>query len=147
VTLFGYGTFRRESWRRAIFGADYAAEPATLSGWRRASTPSGYLSLVRAGGACVHGIAIALDEAGWKIADAWEDVPLYRRIGVEIATAGGLQSAGVYVYAHAGTLRPVPIDDDALALLDDAAVEAAIARFVPRMRAIRAALDGDAMRR
>jgi gamma-glutamylcyclotransferase (GGCT)/AIG2-like uncharacterized protein YtfP len=147
VTLFGYGTFCRGTWRQKIFGADYAVEPATLTGWRRAATPTGYLSLVRAEGACVRGVAIALDDAGWKIADAWEDVPLYRRITVEIATAGGLQRAGVYVYADAGALRPVPIDDDALALLHDAAVEAAIARFAPRMRAVRAALDGDAMRR
>jgi gamma-glutamylcyclotransferase (GGCT)/AIG2-like uncharacterized protein YtfP len=145
--LFGYGTFCRETWRRAIFGADYPAAPATLAGWRRAATPSGYLSVVRAPGACVRGIAIALDAAGWKIADAWEDVPLYRRVTVRIETGGGPQSASVYVYRDAAALLPARIEDDTVALLDDAAVETAVARFAPRMRAIRAALDGDATRR
>jgi gamma-glutamylcyclotransferase (GGCT)/AIG2-like uncharacterized protein YtfP len=136
--LFGYGTFCREAWRRTLFGADYAVEPATLPGWRRAAVPSGYLSIVPDAGASVRGLAIVLDAAGWAIADAWEDVPLYHRTVVEVTTERGPLSALTYVYAHAAELDATPVADDVLALVDDAAVEAALAQFAPRMHAIRA---------
>jgi len=70
--LFGYGTFRKTAWRNAILGAEYPAQPATLRGYRRTATESGYLSLretvfdVR----LVPGVLIDLDEIGWRIADA-----------------------------------------------------------------------------
>lgn len=144
--LFGYGTFCRRAWRRTLFGADYAVEPATLAGWRRAAVPSGYLSIVPDPSASVRGVAIVLDAAGWAIADAWEDVPLYRRTAVEVTTERGPLSALTYVYAHAGDIDATPIADHVLALVDDAAVEAALARFAPRMHTIRAAFGAGATR-
>jgi gamma-glutamylcyclotransferase (GGCT)/AIG2-like uncharacterized protein YtfP len=127
-----------------VFGADYAVEPAMLAGWRRAAAPSGYLSIVPDASACVRGLAIVLDAAGWAIADAWEDVPLYRRAAVEVTTERGLLSAVTYVYAHPGELDATPIAGDVFALIDEVSVEAALTHFAPRMQAIRAAFGAGA---
>ena len=135
--LFAYGTFRRTAWREAILGARYPGEPATLRGWRRVATRSGYLSLretvVELGP--VSGVLIALDALGWEIADAWEEVPAYMRVDVVVDTMHGLVAAQMYVYADERHTQP--IDEDRLTLLSDAEVEAAIAAFAPTMRGLR----------
>jgi gamma-glutamylcyclotransferase (GGCT)/AIG2-like uncharacterized protein YtfP len=136
--LFGYGTFRRTAWRDAILGAPYPAQPATLRGYRRIACASGYLSLRETlfDVNLVHGVAIDLDELGWKIADRWEEVPKYRRIDVVVSTMHGPLEAQAYVCAN--DEGAIPVDDDRLALITDADVEEAIATFGPRMRALRA---------
>jgi gamma-glutamylcyclotransferase (GGCT)/AIG2-like uncharacterized protein YtfP len=94
--LFGYGTFHNPAWRRAILGADYPARAAQLHGWRRAVLASGYLTLIRDerhSAPPVAGVLLDLDDAGWRIADAWEEVPRYHRIAVRVESARGSVAA------------------------------------------------------
>ena len=141
IRLFGYGTFRRTEWRNAILGAEYPAQPATLRGYRRIAVASGYLSLretvfdVR----LVHGVLIDLDEIGWRIADAWEEVPKYRRAGVVVNTMSGAVEAATYLASDDDGATPV--DDDRYALIGDTEVETAIEIFERRSRHIRAMLE------
>jgi gamma-glutamylcyclotransferase (GGCT)/AIG2-like uncharacterized protein YtfP len=136
--LFGYGTFRRTAWRNAILGAEYAAQPATLRGYRRIACASGYLSLRETlfDVNLIHGVLIDLDELGWEIADRWEEVPTYRRTDVAVNTMNGTVEAVTYICADDDTAA-TPVDDDRLALLTDADVEGSIAAFGPLARAIR----------
>jgi gamma-glutamylcyclotransferase (GGCT)/AIG2-like uncharacterized protein YtfP len=129
--LFGYGTFRKPAWRDAILGAAYPARAATLHGWRRTATGSGYLSIAPEPGAATDGVLIELDAQGWAMADAWEDVPRYERIDVRVDSAGGAVDAIAYVCVESDAAVTLVADDDArCALLDDAEVEAAIRTFV-----------------
>jgi gamma-glutamylcyclotransferase (GGCT)/AIG2-like uncharacterized protein YtfP len=135
--LFGYGTFRKAVWRDAILGAQYRAQPATLRGYRRIGCGSGYLSLretvVDVG--LIEGVLIELDELGWQIADRWEEVPKYHRVEVSVNTMHGPVDAFAYFCTDSSHARPV--DDDRLALLTDAEVEASIEHFAPIARALR----------
>jgi len=135
--LFGYGTFRKTVWRNAILGAEYPCEPATLTGWRRVAVASGYLSLRETvlPLAVIPGALIALDDVGWLIADAWEEVPKYVRVEVEVNTMRG--PVGAVTYVCADDAGAVPVDDDRFALLSDADVESSITVFGARMRALR----------
>jgi gamma-glutamylcyclotransferase (GGCT)/AIG2-like uncharacterized protein YtfP len=135
--LFAYGTFRRTAWREAILGARYPERPATLRGYRRIACASGYLSLretARDDGV-VAGVLVDLDELGWRIADRWEEVPKYARTFVVAETANGAIEAVTYLRRNAGAATP--FDEDRLAAIADAEVEAAIERFTPLMRALR----------
>lgn len=125
--LFAYGTLRRAAWRRAVLGGEYPATPATLAGWRRVALASGYLSVRREPDARVAGILLTLDERGRRRADAWEDVPRYVAVPVVVRTARGDEAAEVYVCDEPCARDDVPEVRDAL--LDDAAVERAIAAF------------------
>ena len=135
--LFGYGTFRRTAWRNAILGAEYAAQPATLRGYRRITCASGYLSLRETlfDVNLIHGVLIELDEVGWRIADRWEEVPLYGRADVTVSTMNGPVEA--IAYTCSDDTGATPVDDDRLALITDADVEEAIEIFAPRMRYLR----------
>jgi gamma-glutamylcyclotransferase (GGCT)/AIG2-like uncharacterized protein YtfP len=137
MPLFAYGTLRRTAWRRALLGADYTAQPATLHGWERVALPRGYLSLRQAPQARTEGVLLVLDALGWRIADAWEEVPVYRRVAVTVATETQPRvRAQVYVCPAPFAPRA---DAQRDALLDDDAVDAAIAAFAPTMLALRAA--------
>jgi gamma-glutamylcyclotransferase (GGCT)/AIG2-like uncharacterized protein YtfP len=134
--LFGYGTFRKSAWRDAILGAAYPAQPATLRGYRRVSTRSGYLSLRETlfEVSLIEGVLVELDEVGWRIADRWEEVPKYQRVETVVNTMHGALAALMYVCSESdGT----PVDGDPAALLTDAEVEASIAIFSGEMRHIR----------
>ncbi len=137
--LFVYGTLRDAAWRRAILGADYPSAPATLAGWRRIATSSGYLTIRRTlpwlDAAPIEGALVALDAVGWEIADAWEEAR-YERVEVRANTMDGAVDAIVYVCAEDDDATPV--NDGRLALLSRAHVDAAIASFEATMRAIRA---------
>ena len=144
TALFGYGTFRRTAWRRAILGAEYPCEPATLAGYRRVATPKGYLSLreTLVALAPVPGVLLELDEAGWQVADAWEEVPAYQLIPVTVSTMAGAREARTYVYGPVAAGELSPVDDDCFATLTDRDVEISIAAFEPTMRDIRARYGG-----
>ena len=135
--LFGYGTFRNAAWREAILGAWYRAQPATLRGYRRVATGSGYLSLRETvmDVGLVEGALIELDAVGWRIADAWEEVPKYQRVEVNVNTMHGPVDAIAYFCADA--IHERPVEGDRLALLTDAEVESSIEIFAARMRHIR----------
>jgi gamma-glutamylcyclotransferase (GGCT)/AIG2-like uncharacterized protein YtfP len=134
--LFGYGTFRKTSWRNAILGAEYPAQPATLRGYRRVATGSGYLSLRETlfDVALIEGVLVDLDEIGWQIADAWEEVPKYQRVEVVVNTMHGALPAITYICMESAG---PPVDGDPPALLTDADVEASIEIFAETMRGIR----------
>ncbi len=128
--LFGYGTFRKPAWRDALFGTAYPVRDATLHGWQRTATAAGYLSIAPAPGAATDGVLIDLDADGWTIADAWEEVPRYARVDVTVDTLHGSVDAIAYVCVESdAAVTIVAADDDRCALLDEAAVEAAIRAF------------------
>jgi gamma-glutamylcyclotransferase (GGCT)/AIG2-like uncharacterized protein YtfP len=133
--LFGYGTLCHPAWRRAILGADYPARAARLHGWRRVALASGYLSLVPSANGIVEGVVIDLDQTGWLIADAWEEVPRYARIEVTAHTANGPLEAVIYVCE--GEAGGIPFESDRFALLDDREVETSIRAFARQMLALR----------
>jgi gamma-glutamylcyclotransferase (GGCT)/AIG2-like uncharacterized protein YtfP len=136
--LFAYGTFRDPAWRKAILGADYPTRPATLSEWMRIAAPSGYLSVAKSQFDVVSGIVIDLDDVGWQVADAWEDVPNYRRVAVTVRTIDEPQvAAEVYVFAGDNAPQLHPNDEDRFAMLPRADVERAITAFAPHMKSIR----------
>ncbi len=134
--LFGYGTFRRTAWREAILGCAYPCEPATLRGYRRIATVSGYLTLretlLNVG--LVEGVLVEIDELGWQIADAWEEVPKYRRVTVTVNSMRGPLEAVTYVCDEPDG---PPVEHDRLALLSDVEVTASIDLFGDTMRALR----------
>jgi gamma-glutamylcyclotransferase (GGCT)/AIG2-like uncharacterized protein YtfP len=134
--LFGYGTFRKTAWRNAILGAEYPAQPATLRGYRRIATGSGYLSLRESlfDIALIEGVLVELDEVGWRIADAWEEVPKYQRVEIVVNTMHGPLAALTYICTESAG---PPVDGDAPALLTDAEVESSIEIFSAQMRLIR----------
>jgi gamma-glutamylcyclotransferase (GGCT)/AIG2-like uncharacterized protein YtfP len=136
--LFGYGTFRDPEWRRAILGADYPWEPAMLRGWQRVTFPAyAYLSIRESPYEMVEGVLVELDETGWRVADAWEEVPKYVRIPVEARTAGDLVTARSYVFAGSHD-DAVPLGDDAvLASIPRRDVERSIRAFEKTRDAIR----------
>src|ERR1700730_17279895 len=143
--LFVYGTLRDALWRRGILGAEYPAAPATLAGWRRIATSSGYLTirctLPRLDVAPIEGALVALDAVGWGSAHArealgWEVPGLwkearYERVDVRVNTMDGAVDALVYVCAEDDDATPV--DDGRLAPLFRAHVAAAIASFEAAM--------------
>ena len=135
--LFGYGTFRKAVWRERILGAAYPAQPATLRGFRRIACSSGYLSLretlFEVG--LIEGVLVELDDLGWRVADAWEEVPKYRRTDVVVNTMCGPVEAWTYVCAD--DTGAVPVDDDRYALITDDEVEASIAWFERIARELR----------
>jgi gamma-glutamylcyclotransferase (GGCT)/AIG2-like uncharacterized protein YtfP len=133
--LFGYGTFCHPAWRRAILGADYPTRAARLCGWRRVALASGYLSVVPSPGGVVDGVVITLDQTGWRIADAWEEVPRYARVDATAQTESGPLDAVIYVReAEAGAAA---FESDRFALLDDDEVERSISAFSREMLALR----------
>ena len=139
--LFGYGTFRRTAWRNAILGAEYPAQPATLRGYRRIACASGYLSLRATlfDVGLIHGVVIELDEVGWRVADAWEEVPKYLATPVTVNSMDGPVDALTYLCAN--DEGATPVDDDRFALLTDAEVEASIEFFGKQMRHIRRSFE------
>lgn len=139
--LFGYGTFRNAAWRNAILGAEYPCCPAVLEGWCRIALPSGYLSVddTDCAAAQVDGVLIDLDDAGWRIADAWEEVPTYMRVAVDVRAGAQYITAQTYVCADRHGALPFG-DDGRFALLNDAQVEPRSPRSVDAC----ARLAGDA---
>jgi gamma-glutamylcyclotransferase (GGCT)/AIG2-like uncharacterized protein YtfP len=135
--LFGYGTFRNAAWRARILGAEYPAQPATLRGYRRIACGSGYLSLRETllDVGLIQGVLVELDELGWRVADAWEEVPKYRRTDVVVNTMNGPVEACAYLCADDSDA--VPVDDDRFATISDAEVEASIAWFDRVVRELR----------
>ncbi|BDE05142.1 hypothetical protein WPS_04180 [Vulcanimicrobium alpinum] len=143
LPLFGYGTFRDEQWRARILGASYAWEDAVLAGYRRVViTASGYLSIEPSAFDRVEGVLISLDGAGWAVADAWEDVPNYHRVRVDVQTARGLVAACTYVYAASTHVEPVA-GLALLAALANEEVERAIGAFAPVRDRLRRGRSGD----
>jgi gamma-glutamylcyclotransferase (GGCT)/AIG2-like uncharacterized protein YtfP len=101
VTFFSYGTLLDPEYQRELFGRSVPTEAAAVRDWRAVFTESGYLTIVRAPGAVVHGALIAVDERELAICDAWEDVPLYTRVDVRATRAGDGAAIDTWAYVRA----------------------------------------------
>lgn len=126
IEVFAYGTLRDPEYQFALFGRVLPMRPASLPGWLAVVAEGGYLSLVRSGGESAAGDLLALDAAALALADAWEEVPLYERLPVEVRSGGATVAAFVYVRPTASRER-APVG--ALAALDRATVLATIRTF------------------
>ena len=130
VPLFAYGSLCDPVWRCEILGAEYPWEPATVVGWQRVTLLSyGYLSIRESAYNVVDGVLVELDEIGWRIADAWEEVPKYVRVPVEARTTTGLVAARTYVIRGRSDEAQRFEDDTLLAAIPRHEVDASIAVF------------------
>jgi gamma-glutamylcyclotransferase (GGCT)/AIG2-like uncharacterized protein YtfP len=127
IGVFAYGTLRDPAFQTALFGRTPAMRPATLRDWMPAFTESGYLTIVPAPGDAVLGDLVALERDDLFVADAWEEVPLYVRALVEVATADGA-SLPAWVYVRPSESRE-RAPDGVIARLGRAHVLAQIRAF------------------
>lgn len=125
--LFAYGTLRDGEYQRALFDRTVPTRPATLSGWRAVVAKGGYLTIVREAGDEVTGDLLTLDDAALATADAWEEVPLYERVAVEVHTSDG-QAVQTQVYVRPSSARE-RVPDGLLAQRDRQDVLAQIREF------------------
>jgi gamma-glutamylcyclotransferase (GGCT)/AIG2-like uncharacterized protein YtfP len=107
IEVFAYGTLRDPQYQQALFDATMPMRPATLADWQIVVHEGGFLTLIPAPGATVQGDLVLLDEEALAIADAWEEVPLYERLRVEVRTAGG-EPVPCWVYVRATASRECP---------------------------------------
>jgi gamma-glutamylcyclotransferase (GGCT)/AIG2-like uncharacterized protein YtfP len=106
IELFAYGTLRDAEYQAALFGRALPTRPATLPGWLAVVAEGGYLTVVRAAGETVSGDLVTLDDAQLAIADAWEEVPLYERLQVDVRDAhDAIVPAWLYVRPTASRER------------------------------------------
>jgi gamma-glutamylcyclotransferase (GGCT)/AIG2-like uncharacterized protein YtfP len=106
MEIFAYGTLRDAEYQQALFDRTLPARPATLPGWVAVIADGGFLTLVAAAGETVSGDLVAVDDEALALADAWEEVPLYERLAVEVRAADGSGiAASVYVRPSASHER------------------------------------------
>lgn len=84
LTLFVFGTLTNPLVRKALFGEEIFSQTAVLKDYQKYLADDGYLFIKKATGELVEGQLIRLSTAQQQIADAWEDVPLYQLIPVEV---------------------------------------------------------------
>jgi len=107
IEIFAYGTLRDAEYQHALFGRVLPARPAVLAGWRVVVAESGFFTIVPDPAASVAGDVVMLDDDALEIADAWEDVPLYERLPVDVTADDGTHVAAyVYVRPTASRERP-----------------------------------------
>jgi hypothetical protein len=84
--LFVYGTLLDPEVQRALFDRDIPGDPAILEGWAvYRSRTDGFLFIKPSGSDRASGLVLLLSPDELRIADAWEDVPLYQRERVTVA--------------------------------------------------------------
>ena len=102
--LFTYGTLRDDDVQLALFDRTCPTVPALLRDWAVFCSPStGYVFIKPMAAGKVRGLIIRLSAAEIQLADAWEEVPRYRRepLIVESEDGAGL-SAWVYTRRQIG---------------------------------------------
>jgi gamma-glutamylcyclotransferase (GGCT)/AIG2-like uncharacterized protein YtfP len=87
--LFAYATLRDDDVRTRLFGEPIKGEPVMLKGWQVVETADAYFNIAPEPGAVAHGALLHLSPEQWRLADAFEDVPLYRRHPVTVRRANG----------------------------------------------------------
>jgi gamma-glutamylcyclotransferase (GGCT)/AIG2-like uncharacterized protein YtfP len=107
--LFAYGTLRDPEYQRELFGRTYAMQPARVSGFVVRSTGGGYLAATPTDGGTIIGAIVALDAAGYAIADAWEDRSVYDRIEVD-AHCDDARIVRCFIYVRPGAQGAVVAD-------------------------------------
>lgn len=97
LPLFSYGTLRDPELQQALFDRTYETRPAVLHGYVIVST-GGYLSAMQSEGDSICGALVELDEAGYAIADRWEDLDVYvRQAAVAVDQDGNRLPCFLYV--------------------------------------------------
>jgi gamma-glutamylcyclotransferase (GGCT)/AIG2-like uncharacterized protein YtfP len=127
MMFFAYGTLLDPDYQRALLGTAVPTEPATLDGWSAVFTESGYLTLLRQPGAEVRGALVTVDDAELAICDAWEEVPLYERVPVEVVLDDGTRIASWAYIRAVESGEPAPPGE--LSRMPREAVIAAIRQF------------------
>ncbi len=132
MIFFSYGTLLDPEYQRELFGRAVPTSPATLHDWCAVFTGSGYLTIVPQPGAAVRGALVTVDARELAICDAWEEVPLYARVPVQVVRDAA-EPIDTWAY-----VRAVDADADAgepappgvLARASRAEIVAAIRRFL-----------------
>lgn len=105
--LFVYGTLGDPAIQEALFGRRIAGAAAVLYGWAvYRSTSDGFLFVKPRDRESVSGLVLILSDRELEIADAWEDVPLYRRERVSVALDQRVQEVWAYTRRDGLGLRP-----------------------------------------
>jgi len=95
--LFVYGTLRDPEVQTALFGRKISGDVATLKGWSvYRSESDGFLFIKPDPRDCVVGLVLRLSPDELRIADAWEDVPHYRRERLTARSDGVVMEAWTY---------------------------------------------------
>jgi gamma-glutamylcyclotransferase (GGCT)/AIG2-like uncharacterized protein YtfP len=89
LPLFAYATLCDDEVRTRLFGEAVSATPAALEDWQVVETADAYFNIVPELGALTHGALLHLTPEQWRLADAFEEVPLYRRHPVTLRHADG----------------------------------------------------------
>ena len=127
LPLFAYGTLRDPEYQRELFARTYPMQRACVTGFIVVSTGAGYLAATPRDEATIDGVLVDLDDAGYAIADAWEDRTVYDRVEIEAyGQDGRMQRCWIYVQLDAGG---APVADERLADRARADVIADIRRF------------------
>jgi gamma-glutamylcyclotransferase (GGCT)/AIG2-like uncharacterized protein YtfP len=89
VIFFSYGTLLDPEYQRELFGHSVPTTAASVHDWQAVFTEGGFLTIVRRPGALVRGALVRVDARELALCDAWEEVPLYTRVGLRAAPDGG----------------------------------------------------------
>lgn len=109
--LFCYGTLMDEEIQQILFGEKLIMQEASLYGWKKYQGKDGYLFISRACDGVIYGNVIELTPKQLKIADLWEEVPVYKREKVNVVLKKDLSEELVWVYTKAATDEEVVHDD------------------------------------
>ncbi len=96
LPLFVFGTLRDRAVLRALFGREPRIRSAVLGGHRTCIAPDGYLCLLSDAGSEVDGSLLDLSIEELRVADQWEEVPLYARRRCHVRTGSGVEEAFYY---------------------------------------------------
>ncbi|HEX3245279.1 MAG TPA: gamma-glutamylcyclotransferase family protein [Chloroflexota bacterium] len=95
--LFVYGTLRDSAVQEALFGRTIEGEAAILRGWALyCSDSDGFLFVKPNRLDSVCGSVLRLSASELEIADAWEDLPLYRRERVHVTIGSRVNNVWLY---------------------------------------------------
>ena len=127
LPLFAYATLRDDEVRTRLFGEAVNAEPAMLEGWQVVETADDYFNIVPEPGAVTAGVLLHLSPEQWRLADAFEEVPLYRRHSITAQRAGGVMVQALLYRRDDAPGKPVR--DGRLSALPRAALLAMVDAF------------------
>jgi acyl-CoA thioesterase I len=95
--VFVYGTLRDPAVQQALFGRAIPGDAAVLDGWAvYESEADGFLFIKPGETDRVSGLVLQMSREELRIADAWEDVPVYRREPVIVASGGSARNVWTY---------------------------------------------------
>jgi hypothetical protein len=96
MPLFAFGTLKDPAVLHALFGCEPPMRPAVFPGRKVLIAADGYLCLQLATGSTAEGMLLQLSLEQLRIADQWEEIPLYRRRRCQVQTSEGMEEAYFY---------------------------------------------------